>query len=448
MTYDVDAVRALYPALADGWAYLDGAAGTQVPASVIDAEGDAYRAGIGNHGGYFAGVDALGRDHRTPPGRRSPTWSTRPARTAWCSAQHHGADLPASPTRWPGTWRDGDEIVVTRLDHDANVRPWVQAAARAGAMVRWAEPVLPTLDLPAAAVTELIGPRTRLVAVTAASNVIGTRPDVRAIADAAHAVGALVYVDGVHATPHGAVDVAALGADFYATSAYKWSGPHLAAVVADPALLDDAAPGQARLGSDEVPDRFERGTAPFAEQAGLAAAVDHLASLASVACPATAPGAEAGRRERLVASMTAVEAYESALLARMVEALTALPRVHRVGAPTRQAPTIWFTVEGYHPDQVARACAAAGVNVWSGHNYAWELAGFLGIRDSGSAVRAGLSCYSTQAEVDRLVDVVAALPTTPPVTGSLSLAALSDGSLSDGSSSSRPVGGALPGGAV
>ena len=461
MTYDVAAVRALYPALADGWAYLDGAAGTQVPTSVIIAEGEAYRHGIGNHGGYFAASmrsDAI-------------THAARAAIADLVNAPSpHGVVLGPSTTALvfrfadalAATWQAGDEIVVTRLDHDANVRPWVQAATRVGVTVRWAEPVLPSLDLPASAVTDLIGPRTRLVAVTAASNVIGTRPDVRAIADAAHAVGALVHVDGVHATPHGVVDVASLGADFYATSAYKWSGPHLAAVVADPALLDDLHPAKLDSVVDEAPDRFERGTAPFAQQAGLAAAVDHLASLISVADPGAAPGAEAGRRERLVASMTAVEAYESALLARMVEGLTALPRVHRIGAPSRQAPTIWFTVEGYHPDQVARACAAAGVNVWSGHNYAWELAGFLGIRDSGSAVRASLSCYSTQAEVDRLVDVVSALPTTPPPTGSLSLSALSaslsseslskgslsDGSSSDGSSSSRPVGDRLPGGAV
>ena len=142
-------------------------------------------------------------------------------------------------------WRSGDEVVVTRLDHDANVRPWVQAAERAGAVVRWAAVDSGTGELPAEQYSELLSDRTRLVAVSAASNVIGTRPDVPAITAMARAAGALTYVDGVHATPHVPVDVRALGADFYATSAYKWSGPHIAAVIADPALLDGLHPGQA-----------------------------------------------------------------------------------------------------------------------------------------------------------------------------------------------------------
>ena len=150
-------------------------------------------------------------------------------------------------------WAPGDEIVVSRLDHDANIRPWIQAAARAGAVVRWAEADLATGELPAAQYAELVGDRTRLVAVTAASNVLGTRPDVAAIAAVAHAAGALCYVDGVHATPHMPVDVSALGADFYATSAYKWSGPHVAAVVAGPALLETLWPDKLAPSSDEVP---------------------------------------------------------------------------------------------------------------------------------------------------------------------------------------------------
>ena len=193
---------------------------------------------------------------------------------------------------------------MSRLDHDANVRPWVQAAARAGAVVRWAEVDPATGELPADQYDGLLSDRTRLVAVTAASNLIGTRPDVAAICAKAHAAGALSYVDGVHATPHGPVDVAALGADFYATSAYKWSGPHVGAVVASPELLDEPAPRQAATGARRrAPAKFERGTLAFADLAGVAAAVDHLASL-----DAAATGT---RRERIVASMTAVEAYES-----------------------------------------------------------------------------------------------------------------------------------------
>jgi selenocysteine lyase/cysteine desulfurase len=222
------------------------------------------------------------------------------------------------------------------------------------------------------------------------------------VADAAHAVGALVHVDGVHATPHGPVDVVALGADLFATSAYKWSGPHLAAVAAAPDLLAGLHPDKLDSVADRAPDRFEQGTSPFAQHAGLAAAVDHLASLV--------PGPDgASRRDRLLASMAAVEEYEAALLARLLDGLAGLGHVERIGAPGRQAPTVWFRVRGTSPDDVARHCADARINVWSGHNYAWELAGLLGIRDSGSAVRASLSCYSTEQEVDRLLAALADL---------------------------------------
>jgi len=403
--FDVDAVRSAYPALSDGWAYLDGAAGTQVPRAVIDAEGAAYAAGIGNHGGFFAA------SHRSEA-------LTAAARSA--VADLLGAPDPEGVVLGPSTtaltyrfanalartWRAGDEIVLTRLDHDANVRPWAQAAARAGVTVRWADPVLPSLELPVEAVAALLGERTRLVAVTAASNVVGTRPDVRAIADAAHAVGALVYVDGVHATPHGPVDVVALGADLFATSAYKWSGPHLAAVAGSPGLLAGLHPDKLDSVVDQAPDRFEQGTSPFAQHAGLAAAVEHLAGLMPTDSVTTRDG---DRRMRLLRSMAAVEEHEARLLRRLLDGLAGLERVERIGAPARQAPTVWFRVHGHTPDEVAEHCARARVNVWSGHNYAWELAGLLGIRDSGSAVRASLSCYSTADEVDRLLQALSEL---------------------------------------
>lgn len=407
MTYDVAKVRALYPALADGWAYLDGAAGTQVPRSVIEAESATYAAGIGNHGGFFA---ASGRSDAATRAAREGIVDLVGAPSVEGVAL--GPSMTALTYRFADglskTWAPGDEVVVTRLDHDANVRPWVQAAARAGATLKWAVPTLPEVELPVEAVTAQLTERTKLVAVTAASNVIGTRPDIRAIADAAHAVGALVYVDGVHATPHVPVDVAALGADFYATSAYKWSGPHLATVVGDPALLATVMPDKLASSSDDVPDRFEYGTSPFAQHAGMAAAVDHIAGLAEVVGAPAAP-AGASRRERILASMAAVEAYEQDLLRRMVDGLTAMDHVERFGSPSRQAPTIWFRVTGMAPDDVAQHCAKHEINVWSGHNYAWEVAGLLGIRDSGSAVRASLSCYTTVEEVDRLVAAVGAL---------------------------------------
>src|SRR5271169_4861730 len=297
MTFDVNRVRAAYPALTDGYAYLDGAAGTQVPAAVIEAIAQTYRSGIGNAGGAFP---ASGRADRIVA-------ECRRALADLTGGEPEGVILGPNMTtltyRLADTlsrqWGPGDEVVVSRLDHDANVRPWVQAAARSGATLRWAEVDVSTAELPAAQYRDLLSERTRLVAVTAASNIVGTRPDVPAIAAAAHAVGALCYVDGVHATPHVPVDVRALGADFYATSAYKWSGPHVGIVVADPALLEGLRPDKLVPSPDEVPERFELGTLPFASLAGVTAAVEHLAALAA---PAEG-GSGASLRDRVLESM-------------------------------------------------------------------------------------------------------------------------------------------------
>ena len=398
MTFDVHRVRAAYPALADGHAYLDGAAGTQVPAAVIDAIAAAYRAGIGNVGGTFPASARSG----------SIVAECRAAVADLVGGEPDGVIIGPNMTtltyRLADTlsrsWEPGDEVVVSRLDHDANVRPWVQAAGRRGAIVRWAEVDKSTTELAAAQYSSLVTERTRLVAVTAASNIVGTRPDVPAIAAAAHAVGALCYVDGVHATPHIPVDVRAFGADFYATSAYKWSGPHIGTVIADPALLGTLRPDKLAPASDNVPDRFERGTAAFADLAGVAAAVEHIASLA--------PGT-GSRRERVLASMAAVETYEAELFGRMLGGLAGLDQVTLYGEAARRTPTAFFTVAGFTPRQTAARLAEAGVNVWSGDNYAWELAGALGLRATGGAVRAGLVHYNDESDVDRLLAAVADL---------------------------------------
>jgi cysteine desulfurase family protein (TIGR01976 family) len=303
-------------------------------------------------------------------------------------------------------WKPGDEVVVSRLDHDANVRPWVQAAQRVGATVRWAEVDPVTGELPVAQYASLVTGRTRLVALTAASNVIGTRPDVPAVTATARAVGALSYVDGVHATPHVPVDIAALGADFYATSAYKWSGPHVGAVVADPALLATLQPDKLVPSSNEVPERFELGTLPFASLAGVTAAVEHLASLAA---PAGAAGGAGTLRERVLASMTAVQRYEADLFGVLVAGLESMPHVTTYGRAVSRTATAYFTVAGRTPGQVAAQLADRKINVWHGHNYAWELTGALGIRDSGSAVRAGLVHYNDRSDVDRLLAAVTEL---------------------------------------
>ncbi len=399
MTFDVSKVRAAYPALADGYAYLDGAAGTQLPESVIDAISGAYRAGLGNGGGAF------------PASRRSDaiTAECRAAVADLTGGTAAGVILGPNMTTLTfrlaaalaAAWGPGDEVVVTRLDHDANVRPWVRAAARAGATVRWADIDLPAGELPAAQFGDLVSDRTRLVAVTAASNVIGTRPDVAAITAIARAAGALSYVDGVHATPHGPTDVRALGADFYATSAYKWSGPHVGSVIADPALLEFIRPDKLVPSPDTVPERFEQGTPPFADLAGVTAAVEHLAALGDAA--------SGTRRERLLAAMTAAQEHEERLAGVLLGRLAAMPHVTTYGQARHRTATAYFNVAGRTPRQVAEHLAARRINVWNGHNYAWELTGVLGIRDAGSAVRAGLVHYNDADDVDRLLAAVAEL---------------------------------------
>ena len=391
MTYDVAAVRAQFPALAEGLAHFDGPGGTQVPEAVIDAVSGALRSAVSNRHGDFASsvrADAI-------------VDAARSAVADLVGVDQGGVFFGPSMTAntyllartLAATWRPGDEVVVSRLDHDADVRPWLQAAARAGATVRWAEFDEKTCELPVQQYDELLTERTKLVAVTAASNAVGTMPDVRAIADKAHAVGASLHVDGVHATPHGVVDVAALGADFYSCSAYKWYGPHVGITVAAPALLETLRPDKLVPSTDDVPDRFELGTPAFEQLAGVTAAVDWIASL----------GSGASRRAQVVDAMTTIAAHEEQVFTRLYDGLAARDDVTLIGSPVRRTPTLAFTMEGRSPQQVAKALGDQGVCVWAGNYYAVELMRRLGLEDSGGAVRAGVVCYTSDDEVDRLL---------------------------------------------
>jgi cysteine desulfurase family protein (TIGR01976 family) len=399
--FDPHAIRRLFPALAEGIAHFDGPGGTQVPLPVSDAIAVSLRSAVSNLGGAFA--SSRRADETVAAARR--------AIADLVGADPDGVILGPSMTALTyivssalaKTWGPGDEVVVTRLDHDANVRPWVAAAERAGATVRWLGIDRQTCRLDD--IHAVLSDRTRVVAVTAASNAVGTRPDVREIADAAHALGALVYVDGVHLTPHAPVDVAALGADFFAFSAYKICGPHVASVVADPALLATLQPDKLDPAPTTPAGRFERGTAPFELLAGVTATVDFLAGLVPAA---------GNRRARVLASMTALEGYESALFGRLRAGLEGLERVTTYGAAARRTPTIGVRVDGWTPRQVAEALGARGIAVWDGHFYAVELIRALGLADSGGIVRIGLAHYSTYAEVDRLLGALAGLAATPP----------------------------------
>jgi cysteine desulfurase family protein (TIGR01976 family) len=295
------------------------------------------------------------------------------------------------------TWGPGDEVVVTSLDHDANVRPWRIAAERAGAAVRVADFDVESGELPVSAVEATLSERSKVVAVTAASNAIGTRPDIAAICDRAHDAGALTYVDGVHATPHLPTDVRAIGADFYACSSYKFCGPHTGFVVADPGLLDSLHPDKLVPSPSAVPHRFERGTSPFELLAGVRAAIDWLADLTD---------SEGSRRERLVASLTAIEDSLEPLLAELLEGLAAIDSVRILGAARRRTPTVSFTVSGRTPRAVVEALAERRIAVWAGDNYAYELMRRFGLGESGGAVRASIVLYNTADEVARFLAAV------------------------------------------
>ncbi len=399
MTYDVARVRAAYPALSEGFAHLDGAAGTQVAAPVVDAVAGTLQRAVSNRGTAF---EAARRSGEIVAGARTAVADLVGGDPAGVVFGPSATALTYTVARTLAKgWRAGDEVVLSRLDHDANVRPWMQAADAAGAVVRWADFDPATGELAEHRYADLIGPRTRVVAVTAASNAIGTVPPVREIADRAHAAGALVYVDGVHATAHLPVDVAALGADFYVTSAYKWSGPHLAAVVADPAVWQPLVPEKLMPSPDTVPERFEFGTLSFELLAGVTAAVEHLADLGELAGEPADPGAS--RRARLVASMTAAEAYEGMLLDRLLAGLAGNPAVTVCPAPDKRCPTVSFRVAGQAPAETARALGDRGICVFSGDYYAYEYFTATGLRDSGGAVRASIYHYNTVDEVDRLL---------------------------------------------
>ncbi|MEU8637296.1 cysteine desulfurase-like protein [Amycolatopsis sp. NPDC048633] len=397
MSYDVRTIRKHFPALAA--AHFDGPGGSQVPDVVGEAVAGTLCSGIANRGVVTAAE------------RRASAVvaEARQAAADLLAADPAGVVFGRSMTQLTydfsralaKTWGPGDEVVVTRLDHDANIRPWVQAAEAAGATVRWADFDPATGELAVSAVTDLLSPRTRLVAVTAASNLLGTRPDIPAIAAAVHDAGALLYVDGVHLTPHAAVDVTALGADFYACSPYKFLGPHLGLVAAAPSLLETLHPDKLLPSTDAVPERFELGTLPYELLAGTTAAIDFLADLV--------PGSGT-RRARLVASLSALEEHENALLTRLDAGLAALPGVTRYGRPSRhRTPTALFAVDGVAPQAVYEHLGAQGVNAPAGSFYAIECSRHLGLGDTG-AVRAGIAPYTTEADVDALLAGVESVP--------------------------------------
>ena len=395
MTLDVERIRKDFPALDHGTAFFDGPGGTQVPRHVAEAVADTMTAGISNRGSVTASerraedvvagargavADLLGCDAGGVVFARSMTQATY--------------DVSRALARG---WGPGDEVVVTRLDHDANVRPWAQAAEAAGATTRWVGFDRETGELAVDDLRAELSDRTRLVAVTGASNVLGTRPDVPAIAEAVHAAGALLYVDGVHLTPHAPVDVGVLGADFYACSPYKFFGPHHGLVVADPEQWERVRVDKLLPSAEAVPERLELGTLPYELLAGTTAAIDYIAGIASGATD---------RRTRVLESMRAVEEHEDRLLWKLLSGLADIDGVVLHGNPQRRTPTVFFSVDGRAGREVYEHLASVGVNAPASSFYAIEASRWLGLGDAG-AVRAGLAPYTSDEDVERLLAGVA-----------------------------------------
>jgi cysteine desulfurase family protein (TIGR01976 family) len=379
--------------------HADGPGGALVPESVAHAVGSAMRMPVAGRGGVYP---ASGRTEALVAGARAAVAELVGGVAAGVVLGPNMTTLTWTMARaLARTWGAGDEIVLSRLDHDANIRPWVQLAEARRVLVRWAEVDIETGELPAWQYDELLTRRTRLVALTAASSAIGTCPDVPAITARAHEVGALTYIDAVHAAPHFVLDQTELGADFLALSAAKWCGPHVGAVSAHPQLLAQLEPDKLVPAPDRVPDRFEGGAPAVELFAGVPAAVDHFASLC---------GDDVGtRRERLRRSMAAVRRYERDLFDRLLSGLRSLPHVQVIGDPVRSAPTVAFTVSRLRPRQVAAELSRQGICARDGDHYARELFDAIGVTESGGAVGLGLLHYNTAEEVERVLDALATL---------------------------------------
>lgn len=409
MGFPVDELRARFPALTlkdddRRRVYLDNPAGTQVPEAVAAAVARCLIETNANLGGHFATTVAAGHVVDEAHAAMADFLGAAGPEEIVIGANMTTLTYHLSRTLGRG-FAPGDEIVVTRMDHEGNVSPWLQLAEDRGLTVRFVPFSTQSWQVEEAALASVLSQRTRLVALNYASNLTGSINRVKALATIAQAAGALVYVDAVQFVPHGLVDVAALGCDFLACSSYKFFGPHMGIVWGRRDVLETLQPYKCRCSSNALPERFETGTPQIELMAGLTATVDHFAGLGEMV------GATGSRRRRIAAAYAASIAHEAGLATRLIEGLSAVDGlvVHGITDPARVAervPTVSFTVEGIRPDSLVRLMAAENIFVWSGHNYAWEIVHQLGIPADDGVVRIGAASYNTAAEIDEAVDSV------------------------------------------
>ena len=412
---DPSALRLRFPALArtgeDGRrvVYADAPGGSQVPETVIDAIAGHLRSGISNTHGAFAASEET--DELIADARQAAADVTGADPGEIVFGPNSTTLLLHLSRSFGRTLRPGDEIVVTTLDHDANVRPWVLAAEDAGATVRWVDVRDDDVTLDLDSFDAALNDRTRLVAFTLASNAVGTIPPAAELVRRVHAVGALAAVDGVHFAQHRALDLHALDADVMACSPYKFFGPHLGVLSVRRELLDTWTPYKLRPAPDEAPDRWETGTQNHEGLAGLVAAVDYLADVGRTYGEV---GAGGSRRAAVVAGFDAIGTHERELSARFLRGVSELPNVRLWGIADsdrmdERTPTFAIRVHDQDPLKTATELARRGIYVWDGHYYAISVMERLGLLDAGGAVRVGFCHYHSADDVDRVLGALADL---------------------------------------
>jgi cysteine desulfurase family protein (TIGR01976 family) len=420
MQFDLESVRARFPALSisdDGVRriYLDNPAGTQVPASVADAMSDCLLKANANLGGYFASSADAGQ----------VVDSARAAMADFLNASspdeivfgQNMTTITLHMSRSIGRlFNPGDEIVLSRMDHDANVWPWVLMARDLELNVKWLPFSKETFEFDLDVLDGLLTEKTRLLCVGGASNLTGTINDIAAICAKAGDVGAITYIDAVQSAPHIATDVQRIGCDFFVCSAYKFFGPHQGILWGRRELLEELSPYKVRPAPDNIPDCFETGTQSHEDFAGVGAAIDYFAWVGETMAQDYMPRWPqfSGRRQALHAAMDLLFDYEKSLAERLIDGLKQLDGVTVQGitaadALQRRVPTVAFTHDSMASDVIAKSLAEQNIFVWSGHNYAIEVAKTLGIYETGGAVRIGPVHYNSHAEIDELLGALAAI---------------------------------------
>lgn len=410
MPFDLDAVRAQFPALTltdngKRRIYFDNPAGTQVPRSVADAMSHCLLETNANAGGRF--VTSHAADELIEGARAAMADFLNAETPDEIIFGQNMTTLTLHVSRSIGRlFQRGDEIILSRMDHDANVWPWVLIARDLGLEVKWLSFNTETFEFDLDRLDELFSSRTRLVCIGGASNLLGTINDIASVCQRARSAGALTFIDGVQSVPHVATDVQAIGCDFLACSPYKFFGPHQGVLYGRRELLEKLEPYKVRPAPERYPGCFETGTQSHEGFAGITAAVDYFAWIGE-----TMAGA-AGRRNALTAAMDLLFEYEKLLAERLIDGLLGIDGVRVLGitdktALDRRVPTVSFTHDRAAPGDIAQHLADDNIFAWNGHNYAVEVAKSLGIYESGGAVRIGPVHYNSLGEVDETVDLLA-----------------------------------------